>query len=144
MLLLPMAALAFSVGANLFFYQGSYDPPPSNLIAIEDVTLPSYPTASFSEPPGSRQGVFLIDFSHFNDFSERELNTLVSKVANRGYTVELIERQGLLEEKLRGADGFAVILPRQPYSKKRQLFWSVSLKKAGGSSSSATQAAAIK
>ena len=61
--------------------------------------------------------MFVVDFAHFNDFAEREMNTLVSKVANRGYTVELMERQGLLEEKLRRADSFAVILPRQPYTK---------------------------
>ena len=66
-----------------------------------------------------------MDALHRNAFSENELVTLTTRVANRGYDVELIgafdyfEQDGRapqLEEKLRRADSLAVIVPQAPYS----------------------------
>ena len=65
---------------------------------------------------------------HGNAFRESEIITLSSRVASRGYEVEFIGDSGdfysggegtrlhRLEEKLRRADSFLVILPREAYS----------------------------
>ena len=56
----------------------------------------------------------LVDTLHDNAFREAEIITLSSRVANRGYDVEFVGSD--LEEKLRRADSFLVILPRAAYS----------------------------
>ncbi len=116
LLLLPLAALVFSVGANLFFYRGSYTPPPTAEIALEDITIPSYPVSGFAEAAVKRQGLLVVDLAHGNNFSQEELDAILSRVDDRGYTVEFMERQNFLGNKLRKADSLAVIMPRLPYS----------------------------
>ena len=81
-----------------------------------------------AEDSGTTQlsdGLMVIDALHANSFSERELVTLSSWVANRGYEVEIVgdfapslarTRLQLLEQKLRRADSLLVILPRVEYS----------------------------
>ena len=74
-----------------------------------------------------------MDGVHGNDFTEQEITTLLSRVADRGYAIEFIgeaspsggfsalglrERLFLLDEKLRQGDSFAVILPEEPYAKE--------------------------
>ncbi len=55
-----------------------------------------------------------MDALHSNAFEENELTTLSSRVASRGYDVEFVS--STLEEKLRRADSFLVILPQVDYS----------------------------
>jgi hypothetical protein len=66
----------------------------------------------------------LVDAAHRNAFNRAELGTLLSRVANRGYDVEFVgeftlmeddDRLPLLEERLRHADSFLIILPREAY-----------------------------
>ena len=73
----------------------------------------------------ARRGLLLIDALHANSFTASEIVTLTSWVANRGFDVELFgnfARVGpdvklrLLEEKLRRADTFVVMLPKDIYS----------------------------
>ena len=138
--LLPIFAAAAFGGAFFFFYQGSYDPPPRVDIPFEQITSPRVPTGAFVDSPAAqvRRGLLLVDALHGNAFGENEIITLSSRVANRGYDVELIggapgffaasdynsapdfldASSGLhrLEEKLRRADSFLVILPQAAYS----------------------------
>ena len=125
--LLPLFAAAAFLGPFFFFYQGSYNPPPSVDVPFEQITSPAAPSSSFVDTPTARvnRGLLLIDALHRNAFWEDEIITLRSRVANRGYDVEFIgefgfaeegSRMGLLEEKLRQADSLAVILPREAYS----------------------------
>ena len=124
-LLLPVSAIAFFGGAPLF-YRGSYSPPPSPRLSVDKIALPSYPSgSSVAEAPVVRQGVLVLDNAHDNAFGTEDLNTLIARVADRGYEVEFLMRRdvrfgggrlALLTEHLRKADSFAVVLPRFPYS----------------------------
>ena len=124
--LLPIFAAAAFGAAFFFFYRGSYDPPPRVDIPFQQITAPRVPSGAFVDSPAAqvRKGLLLVDALHGNAFAENEIITLSSRVANRGYDVELIggalDRINgslqQLEEKLRRADSFLVILPQQPYS----------------------------
>ena len=133
-LLIPLSALAFFLGAYFFYYRGDYDPPPEVEIAFEKIEEPSSSFSSFEVPSiRAQQGVLLLDGAHGNNFNKGEISSLLSRVADRGYAIEFIgeanpfggfsslrpgERLFLLNEKLRGADSFAVILPEDPYLKE--------------------------
>ena len=126
-LLLPLSAIAFFVGAVLFFYRGSYSPPAAVSIPVEQITLPSQTVKGPADTPVIRQGVLVLDNVHRNHFDVDELNTLISRVADRGYTVSFVAKRGnefplfpttrleRLDELLRRADSFGVILPRNAY-----------------------------
>ena len=123
-LLLPLAAVAFFLGATLF-YRGSYSPPPEARAPAARITLPAQAASRIADAPVARQGVLLVDNLHGNAFSEQELNTLISRVSARGYTVQFVLRRDvpftsgnripILEEALPRADSFAVIQPQIPY-----------------------------
>ena len=74
-----------------------------------------------------QEGLVLVDDLHLNSFTESEISTLTSMVANRGYDVEVIDisstvegqtRLQMLEQRLRRATSFAVMLPRASYSEE--------------------------
>ena len=74
-----------------------------------------------------QEGLVLVDDLHLNSFTESEISTLISMVANRGYDVEVIDisstvegqtRLQMLEQRLRRATSFAVMLPRASYSEE--------------------------
>ena len=132
--LLPVFGAVAFVAAYFLFYQGSsYDAPPSVNLPFEMIDTPSErPRASESLPTGQlRQGLLVVDAQHANQFSERELVSFGSRVADRGFDVEFLgdfsirldptqtqNRYLQLAEKLRRADSFAVILPRAAYSER--------------------------
>ncbi|MCH8185977.1 MAG: hypothetical protein IH862_07750 [Chloroflexi bacterium] len=125
-----MFALAFFSGAYFFFYRGGYQAPPTVKIPFEEITAPSSSLGAFAEVPPIRSGVLLLDLVHSNNFEEAELGSLMSRLEDRGYTIDLLgerdhkdfpppdvtQRLALLDEKLRGADSFAVILPDDSYA----------------------------
>ena len=128
--LLFLFAAAFFFGAYFFFYPDSYDPPEAVAVPFEQIGMPSSSFSTFTEAPLLRKGVLLVDGAHGNDFSKGEVGALLSRVADRGYAIEFIgetngfgsfgslgpaERISLLDEGLRRADSFAVILPEDPY-----------------------------
>ena len=125
--LLPLFAAAAFAAVYFFYYRGSYDEPAPGQIPYHQITSPSVASGGFVDSPAAqvRRGLLLVDALHRNAFSENELVTLSTRVANRGYDVEFIgafdyfERDGRLpqlEEKLRRADSLAVIVPQAPYS----------------------------
>ena len=125
--LLPVAAAATFAGVFFSFYQGGYDAPPTVDIPYDDITSPGAVPAApdDSRVPQNREGLLLVDAMHVNSVSEREIASLTSLVADRGYDVELlgnfdigavVSRLGQLEQKLREADSFLVMLPQATYS----------------------------
>ena len=125
--LVPVSAAATFVGAFLLFYQGSYEPPPPVDIPFEQITSRGVAAAAPVDSGSTRveRGTLLVDALHANSFTARELVTLSSWVSDRGYDVEFVGnfapyegffRFRILEEKLRRADAFAVILPTSAYS----------------------------
>ena len=125
--LFPLFAAVTVAGAFLFFYPGRYDPPASVDIPFQQITSPGVApgVAVDSDTAQVRRGLMLVDALHVNSFEEEEVVTLKSWVANRGYDVEVVggfapveveARLTLLEDKLRRADSFLVVLPRVGYS----------------------------
>ena len=125
--LVPIIAALTFAGVFFFFNQGTYDPPPSPEVQYEQISIPGVApvAATDSGRAGVRGGLLAIDTAHFNFFSEREIATLTSWVADRSYEVELVgnfrlidreERFRSLEDALRRADSFLVMLPRTDYS----------------------------
>ena len=114
-LLVPLFAAAFVVGMNFRYVRGNYDPPPANLPAVKiAVQLPQ--VRSFTEVLPARQGVLLVDIAHRNQFNEEEINILLGRVADIGYTVEFLNDFQEMPGKLKRADSFLVILPGTRYS----------------------------
>ena len=127
--LLPIFAVATFAAGHFFFYRGSYDPPPSVNIPFEQITSPAVApvAATASSVTQVQEGLVLVDNLHLNSFTESEISTLISMVANRGYDVEVIDisstvegqtRLQMLEQRLRRATSFAVMLPRASYSEE--------------------------
>ena len=133
LLLLPLFALAFFLTAYFYFgYPGNYEPPDTPRVAIKGLLAPSSTLSAFSESPSLRRGTLVVDGLHGNNFDKKELSVLLSRVAARGYEVDIVGESGrfggfrsfsagsrltILQEKLRQADSLAVILPSDPYSK---------------------------
>ena len=126
-LFLVCGVVAFGVG-YLFFYQGGYDAPPTPEIALRPPDSPAASARPAVAPlPGrATGGLLVVDALHKNAFLESEIVTLRSRVANRGYDIEFAgdftavtkagDKLQLLETKLRRADSFLVILPREGYT----------------------------
>ena len=121
--LAPIVAAVTFVGLFYFYYQGNYSPAPSVDIPFEQIDSPGVAPAPAADlgRVQNREGLLVIDALHKNAFTENEVVDLTSWIANRGYDVEIIgmsENGGLqlLEEKLRRADSFVVMLPQQAYS----------------------------
>ena len=124
--LFPIIAAATFAGIFFFFYQGTYDPPPSVDIPYEQITSPAVaPVAPVDTGAAQvRKGLLVVDALHYNSFSESEIATLSSWVTDRGYDVEFIgnffgvlatTRLEQMEKKLREADSFLVMLPQTTY-----------------------------
>lgn len=116
LLLVPGAAGAFVLGFYFYYYEGDYEPPPSNLPPFERFSAQPATVRGFTEVLPSRQGVLLVDMAHLNNFNEEEINVLLSRVADLGYTIQLLKDPRALQEKLEIVDSFLVILPGIPYS----------------------------
>ena len=130
-LILPVvAAVAFAV-AYFVFYRGGYEPPPAAEPPLEQVsTTWLAPRESAEPPPGElRRGLLLVDAQHYNSFTESELVSFTSRVAERGFDVEFLgnlrySRESAhrpihlaqLTDRLRKADSLAVILPHIPFT----------------------------
>ena len=125
-LTIAFAGIAFGVGA-LLFYRGGYEPPTTQRVAVSEINAPGLPDARPWEPPVDRPGggTLLIDALHRNSFTPNEIVALRSKITDLGYDIEFLgefdnveekARLTALEEQLRGADSFLVIMPRAEYT----------------------------
>ena len=129
-----LVSAAFFLVAYFWFYRdGGYSPPPTTEIPFEQFAPPSSSFSTFSEVPPLRRGTMLVDGIHSNDFVKGEISTLLSRVADRGYDVEIIgepsfsggfrsipegQRVFLLDQKLREADSYVIILPEDPFTEE--------------------------
>ena len=126
--LIPVFALGFFIGALLFFYRGGYEPPPQVQIPFDEIQRASASPGSFVDRPSgqARDGVLLVDAAHRNVFRPAEVISLLDRIVSRGYEIKYLgdssspDASGTsqLEEGLRGADSFLVILPRDSYSSR--------------------------
>ena len=124
--LIPVFALGFFIGALLFFYRGGYEPPPPVQFPFEKIQRAPASPGSFVDRPSrqTRGGVLLVDTAHRNSFQPAEVVSLLNRIGPRGYEIKYLgdfnsgdaDRASQLEEGLRGADSFLVILPRDSYS----------------------------
>ena len=125
-LLLPASAAAFFFGASLFFYHGGYSPPSTAELNPEQFSLSTLSTGRFEDARSDRDGVFLIDNAHGNAFTETQIDALLAKVADRGYSIEFVgdrdarfsdfSRLLALEERLTRASSYTTILPVTPFA----------------------------
>ena len=135
LLIFPLFALGFFLGAYFFFYRdvGGYAPPEPVEVAWDQIAPLSAGHSGVAEEPLIQRGTFLVVGTHGNDFAKEEIATLVSKVVDRGYEVEVIgetpfsggfrimdarARLRLLERKLRLAGSMAVVLPDEAYTRE--------------------------
>ncbi len=127
-LLLPVAAAAaVFLAGYIYVYDGrSYNPPKTALFPFAQITeaTPLSGPVEFVDVPKapSTRGTLVVDLAHRNAFSERELTTLVSRVADRGYSVEFMgapegdEPAVALETQLDRANSLLVVSPLLPYT----------------------------
>ncbi len=131
LLVFPLFALAFFLGAYFFFYRGGYDAPQIAEIPFDNIVAPTSSYSTFTEVPELRPGLLLVDRGHRNDFDRGEISTLLARVSDRGHDIEFVgdastltassrlapdTRLALLGVRLRQADSLAVILPGRPFS----------------------------
>ena len=129
-LLLLFAAAAFVV-AFFYFYRGSYQAPPTVALPVDQLGAPQSSLRALEELPLIQKGTLVVDGIHGNQFLETELSSLLDRVADRGYEVDVVglarrgggfgsydqdDRLELMEEKLRNADSLLVVAPATPYT----------------------------
>ena len=130
-------AIAYGIG-NLLLERSGYDAPASPAVGLpppatsntsgfgvaRNVHQPTRP-APAAGAPAEAGGMLLVDAAHRNAFWQPEIENFLALVSNRGYEVQFLgnfrdieerPRVALLEERLRGAGSFLVILPRTPYT----------------------------
>ena len=125
-----IGALVGGVGTVLLKQRSAYQPPPVHQVGQAQFTADigaSGAALAVSDPlyRDSRSGVLLVDAIHRNAFREHEIAPLLSLAAQLGYDVEFVgnygnvekeaDRIAPLQEKLRRADAFLVVLPRTDY-----------------------------
>lgn len=119
--LIPVIALVVIVASVGMFYGGIYQPPSLPFPSLENVIQPIYQTRPFTDTPLVRKGLLVIDNAHWNSFDESELGVFLDRVTARGFSVSYTglatgSREDELEEKLRLAQAYAVILPWRNFS----------------------------
>ena len=133
LLLVPLVALIFFLGAYFFFYRGGYDSPPTSAASFDGVFRPVSSYVNFTEVPDLHPGLLLVDGGHRNDFTKGEISSLLAAVTVRGHEIEFIGEAGIfgdfrrpdpeemlrfMTDKLRQANSLAVIVPDAPYTRE--------------------------
>ncbi|MDP2953829.1 MAG: hypothetical protein Q8O76_11005, partial [Chloroflexota bacterium] len=128
-LILPVVALLFLIGALLFFYEARYVPA-IQVPSYEDIAFPTFTMGQFTDRVEQRRGTLLVDGAHRNQFEEPELGVFLARMAARGFSIdfwgtidhrtspppEAGQRLSQLEEKLRFADALLVLQSLEPYT----------------------------
>lgn len=96
--------LAVVLGRGLFFYNGFYNAPPSEMPSYENIVVPAPPISAFSDNFTTGEGTVLIDLAHDNAFDIEELNVLISRLVARGLAIEFLSEDDNLEEALIGTE----------------------------------------
>ena len=141
-LILPAVALAFFVGAYFYFYQGSYDPLPSEQLRTQHITPPVSSFTNSETISPVQQGTLLVDMGHSNGFSRDEISSFLNEISRRGYSLEFLELSSggkklseggnSLAEQLRSVDSFLVIQPSRPFSNEEAVLVRQFVEEKGG------------
>ena len=141
-LILPAVALAFFVGAYFYFYQGSYDPLPSEQLRTQHITPPVSSFTNSETISPVQQGTLLVDMGHSNGFSRDEISSFLNEISRRGYSLEFLELSSggkklseggnSLAEQLRSVDSFLVIQPSRPFSNEEAVLVHQFVEEKGG------------
>ena len=92
--------LVVLLGRWFFFYDGSYNAPPTEMPNYESFMVPPAPISEFSDVYEEGKGVILIDLAHDNAFDKEELNVLILRLVSRGLTIKFLSAGDDLEEEL--------------------------------------------
>ena len=125
-ILIVCAGIAFGAG-YVFFNASDYQAPVTDEFVFPDSTNRDLPASSALEVAATApsDGLLVVDAVHRNSYRTTEISTLLSKVSDRGMRVEYAgdfrttdaaKRLAALEDKLRRADAFLVILARDAYT----------------------------
>ena len=141
-LILPAVALAFFVGAYFYFYQGSYDPLPSEQLRTQHITPPVSSFTNSETISPVQRGTLLVDMGHSNGFSRDEISSFLNEISRRGYSLEFLELSSGgkklseggngLAEQLRSVDSFLVIQPSRPFSNEEAVLVHQFVEEKGG------------
>ncbi|MBI2936413.1 MAG: hypothetical protein HYY31_06395 [Chloroflexi bacterium] len=104
------------LGAYLFYYPGSYEPPSTVRPSLEQIAVSTPPVRGVTLALPPRRGVLLVDLAHFNNFDEEEISTLLSRVADAGFSIKSLKDSRQLDKELEQTDTFLVILPEDAYT----------------------------
>lgn len=137
--IIPVAIILVIIGGRLFYYNngfGTYTPPVRELPEVDFEASARSARLEAVDNPTVSKGVVAIDYSHSNAFFIEELNVLLAKVVNRGFSYEIIladsptgeatteisnsgsseNTAGGLADKLRYANALILPLPRIEYT----------------------------
>lgn len=129
-----LSALVSLTGSFFLFYGGRYEPPSLPIPGEEAIVPAAFPSQPFTESPQKRKGTLLVDMTHFNNYDDKDLNILLSRVSARGYIIQLLgnvnewmdtvakraKREEDLEVALRSADSYLVALPWYGFSNRER------------------------
>ncbi len=120
-LLTPIMAVVVILASAGMYYNGVYQPPKWPIPSLDDAVQPIYQTRAFVDTPLAKKGLLVIDNAHWNSFEENELSVFVSRVGARGFSISYTgaasgSREDELEDKLRQAQAYAVVLPWRAFS----------------------------
>ena len=130
-LLVPVAAAVVVLVAWLFYFKpgSAYSPPETEIFPFEQLTVntPVNGQVQFTDSPsvGGTRGTLLVDHAHRNILLPGELTQLISRVADRGFTVEYLEPPDMnsttrtsaaLTARLAEADSLLIVSPYQSFN----------------------------
>ncbi len=139
-LIVTIAILLPFVGRGLFFYNGFYSAPPSEIPGYDNIVVPLAPSTDYSDAHKQGEGTVLVDLAHDNDFDLEELNVLISHLVSRGLTVDFFspeddlkkellgneeeeeqdEKEGDTNEEFQAADAYIIVCPLVGFSKEER------------------------
>lgn len=107
---------AFVAGRYLIYYGGSYTPLPARELEEELADIDQLAIGRLDVEPIRRRGVLLVDQAHRNDFSNDELNVLLTRLSARAYDHEYLTDTDDLADRLKYANAMLVIAPDRPFT----------------------------
>jgi hypothetical protein len=123
LLVIAVLIIVAFVGGRWFYYNGTgasaYTPPQRDLKQIEFEASAKSARLEAVDNPTITRGVVVIDYGHNNALFVEELNVLLSKIVNRGFSYEVVsssEEDEVLANKLRYAHSLILPLPRADYT----------------------------
>jgi hypothetical protein len=93
---------AIVAGRWLYYYSGFYQSPSIEIPDYSQIVVPSIPSSDYTDSYEPTEGSILLDLAHANAFELEELNVLIMRLISRGLTIDFLNVEDSLEEKLLG------------------------------------------